>query len=179
MSISLDGFIEAPNRELDWHRVDEELHRHFNQELAKMSAFLEGRVIYELMEGYWPTAGEDPSSTAVEIEFAGIWRAMPKVVYSRTLKQVGPNATLVRDVIPEEVAKLKAQSGGDMALGGAELGAAFRALDLIDEYRIYVHPVLIGKGKPLFQEAEAVSDLRLLETHGFGNGVVLLHYARA
>ena len=177
MQVSLDGFIEGPDQDLSWHRVDDELHRHFNEELRTMGAFLDGRVTYELMAGYWPTADQDPSSSAVESEFAGIWRDMPKVVYSRTLATAGWNTDVVRGVVPEEVAELKEQPGGDLALGGADLTATFRRLGLIDEYRLYVHPVLVGRGKPLFQETDGMTPLRLLQSRTFGNGVVLLRYA--
>jgi dihydrofolate reductase len=178
MSVSLDGFIEGPNREIDWHLVDDELHSHFNQQLSTMGAFLNGRVTYELMAGFWPTADTDPQSTAPMVEFARIWRDMPKVVYSRTLERADWNATVVRDVVPDEVMELKAQPGGDLALGGAHLAAAFMRYDLIDEYRIYVHPVVIGKGKPLFPASDTRIHLRLAETRTFGNGVVLLRYQR-
>lgn len=177
MQLSLDGFIEGPERDLGWHRVDEELHSHFNEELRTMGAFLDGRVTYELMAAYWPTADQDPSSTAAEIEFARIWRDMPKIVYSRSLATADWNTEVVRDVVAEDVVRLKEQPGGDLALGGADLAAAFRRLGLIDEYRIYAHPVLIGRGKPLFQEAEGMTPLRLLESRTFGNGVVLMRYA--
>ena len=91
MSVSLDGFIEGPDRELDWHMVDNELHSHFNEQLGAMGAFLDGRVTYELMAGFWPTADTDPSSTGPMVEFARIWRDMPKIVYSRTWS--GPTGT--------------------------------------------------------------------------------------
>ena len=178
MSVSLDGYIEGPNRELDWHLVDDELHSHFNDYLATMGAFLNGRVTYELMAGFWPTADTDPASTRPMVEFARIWRDMPKIVYSRTLERAGWNATIVRDVAPEEVMALKAQPGGDMVLGGADLAAEFMRHDLIDEYRIYIHPVVIGRGKPLFPPSDTRVDLRLAETRTFGNGVVLIRYER-
>ena len=179
MSVSLDGFIEGPNREIDWHMVDDELHSHFNEWLGAMGALLSGRVTYELMAGVWPTADADPSSTGPMVEFARIWRDMPKVVYSTTLEHADWNTTVVRDVVPEEVMALKAQPGGDLALGGADLAAAFMRHDLIDEYRIYVHPVVIGGGKPLFAPSSGVElVLRLVETRAFGNGVVLLRYER-
>jgi dihydrofolate reductase len=178
MSVSLDGFFEGPDRELDWHLVDDELHRHFNEQLGSMGAFLDGRVTYELMAGYWPTADRDPSSPEPVIEFARIWRDMPKIVYSRTLERADWNTTVVRDVVPEEVMELKAQPGGDMVIGGANLAATFMRHDLIDEYRLYVHPVVIGRGKPLFPTSDAKIDLRLAETRPFGNGVVLLRYER-
>jgi dihydrofolate reductase len=178
MSVSLDGFMEGPDRELDWHLVDDELHRHFNELLGAMGAFLGGRVTHELMAAYWPTADADPASSEAEVEFARIWRDMPKSVYSRTLERAGWNTTVIREVVPEEVVALKAQPGGDLALGGADLAATFMRLGLIDEYRLYVHPVVIGRGKPMFPPAEARVSLRLAETRAFGNGVVLLRYQR-
>jgi dihydrofolate reductase len=178
MSVSLDGFIEGPDREIDWHMVDDELHGHFNEQLKTMGAFLNGRVTHELMAEFWPTADADPSSTGPMVEFARIWRDMPKIVFSRTLERADWNTTIVRDVVDEEIMALKAQPGGDLALGGADLAAAFMQHDLIDEYCLYVHPVLIGRGKPLFQASDAQRHLRLAETRTFGNGVVLLRYQR-
>ncbi|MEL5958201.1 dihydrofolate reductase family protein [Streptomyces sp. CLV115] len=177
-SVSLDGFMEGPDREIDWHLVDDELHRHFNELLGTMGGFLEGRVTYRLMEDFWPTADSDPSATETVVEFAGIWRDMPKIVFSRTLEHAGPNTTIKREVDAEEIRALKAQPGGDLCLGGADLAAAFMRLDLVDEYRVYVHPVLIGRGKPLFPASEHRTALRLRETREFGNGVVLLRYGR-
>ena len=178
MSLSIDGFMEGPNRELDWHLVDEELHQHFNDYLRTVGAFLEGRVGHELMADYWPTADQDPESTPQEVEFAAIWRDMPKYVYSRTSEDTSWNTTIVREVVPEEVTALKNQPGGELSIGGADLSASFMRLDLIDEYRLYVHPVVIGRGKPLFP-TDVHIDLALVETRAFGNGVVMLRYERA
>lgn len=176
MSVSLDGFIEGPHREIDWHRVDAELHRHFNEEIKKLGGLLDGRVTHELMAEFWPTADQDPESTAEVAEFAGIWRDLPKIVYSRTLEHADWNTTIVRDVVPDEVRALKERPGGDLGLGGADLAATFLRHDLVDEVRVYVHPVLIGRGKPLFPESDTPTDLRLVESRTFGNGVVLLRY---
>ncbi|MEU9147816.1 dihydrofolate reductase family protein [Streptomyces sp. NPDC048349] len=179
MSVSLDGFIEGPDRDIDWHVVDDELHQHFNDELRAMGGFLHGRVMYELMADFWPTADADPANAGPVAEFAGIWRDMPKYVYSRTLERAGWNSTIVRDVVPAEVAALKAAPGGDLCLGGAGLTAAFLRHDLVDAYRIYVHPVRIGRGKPLFPPTDGGPvPLRLEATRTFGNGVVLLSYGR-
>ncbi|WP_405010313.1 dihydrofolate reductase family protein [Kitasatospora sp. NBC_01539] len=178
MSISLDGFIEAADRSLDWHRVDDELHHHFNDYLATAGAFLEGRVVYELMTAYWPTADADPASPATVREFARIWRETPKIVFSTTLQHVDRNAELRREVDPEEIRELKTRPGGDLVVGGANLGATFRRHDLIDEYRVYVHPVLIGRGTPLFTPTDHHTALEPVENRTFGNGVVLLRYAR-
>ncbi|MFG2528789.1 dihydrofolate reductase family protein [Streptomyces sp. NPDC048516] len=179
MSVSLDGFIEGPDRQIDWHQVDDELHRHLNEQLRQMGAFMSGRVTHELMAQFWPTADTDPSITGPMAEFAGIWRDTPKIVFSRTLERADWNTTIMREVVPEEIRALKAQPGGDLALGGADLAAAFMAHGLIDEYHVYVHPVLIGRGKPLFPATDATTFLRLAGTRAFGNGVVLLHYRRA
>jgi dihydrofolate reductase len=178
MTVSLDGFFERPNGELDWHVVDDELHTHVNRDLAAMGAFLHGRRMYELMASVWPTADTDPASTPPMREFAHIWRDMPKFVYSRTLERADWNTTIVRDVVPEEVTALKSQPGGDLVVGGAELAAAFLRHDLIDEFRLYVDPVLIGRGRRLFPEGDRTLDLRLVETRTFGNGVVMLRHER-
>jgi dihydrofolate reductase len=178
MSVSVDGFMEGPNRELDWHLVDDEVHRDFNARLGAMSAFLDGRVTYELMADYWPTADADPDAPEPMAEFARIWRDMPKLVFSRTLASAEWNTTVVRDVAADDILELKARPGGDMALGGAQLAAAFRQLDLIDEYLVYVHPIVLGRGNPMFREADVAHELKLAETKTFGNGVVLLRYQR-
>jgi dihydrofolate reductase len=178
MSVSLDGYIEGPDRDIEWHRVDAELHQHFNDEVRKLGALISGRVTYELMAAYWPTADKDPGIGPEMTEFAGIWRNIPKVVFSRTLKHADWHTTIVPEVVPEEIRALKEQSGGDLALGGADLAAEFLRHGLVDEFRIYVHPVLIGRGKPLFPDSEALTGLRLVGTREFGNGVVLLSYER-
>jgi dihydrofolate reductase len=175
MSVSVDGFFEGPDRDLDWHLVDAELHRHFNDELRTMGAFLDGRVTYELMADFWPTADQDPAATPTVVEFAHIWREMPKVVYSRTLQAAAGNVTVVHEVVPEQVLALKAEPGGDLMLGGANLTATFMRHDLIDEYRLYVHPVVLGAGHRFFPPDVPVP-LSLVETRTFGNGVVLLRY---
>ena len=179
LTVSLDGFFEGPNHELDWHLVDEELHAHFNQVLGDVSAFIEGRVTYELMAAYWPTADQDPAASPTIAEFARIWRDTPKLVFSRTLDRADWNATVLREVDPEQIRALKAQPGGDMVLGSADLAATFHRLDLIDEYRIYVSPIVLGRGRRPFPDLAAPAPLRPVETRVFGNGVVLLRYQRA
>ncbi|GAA1503214.1 dihydrofolate reductase family protein [Streptomyces albidochromogenes] len=178
MSVSLDGFFEGPERQIDWHLVDDELHGYFNRKLSTMGAFLHGRVTYELMADVWPTADADPANAGPVAEFAGIWRDMPKFVFSRTLERADWNTTVVREVDPDEMRALKARPGGDMVVGGADLAASFMRHDLIDEFHLCVHPVLIGKGRPLFPSADARVGLRLVETRTFGNGVLLVRYAK-
>jgi dihydrofolate reductase len=177
MMLSLDGYVEGPDHDLSWHLVDEELHAHFNERLATMSAFLEGRVTYQLMEAFWPAADQNLDHPPTMREFAGIWRATPKIVFSRTLQEVGPNASLRAEVDPDEIRALQQQPGGDMTLGGADLVETFRRLDLVDEYRLYLNPVVIGRGRRLFETTDTPTHLDLTEERRFGNGVVLLRYA--
>ncbi len=152
--------------------------RNFNDWLRSAGAFLEGRVTHELMAGYWPSADADPAASPRTAEFARIWREMPKLVFSRTLERADWNATVIAEVVPADIVALKTQPGGDLAIGGADLAATFMRHDLIDEYRIYVHPVLLGRGNRLFRPSQAPVSLRLAETRAFSSGVVLLRYER-
>jgi dihydrofolate reductase len=178
MMVSIDGFFEGPDGDLDWHMVDDELHRYVNEQLGAMGAFLDGRVTYELMAQFWPTADQDPASTEPMVEFSRIWREMPKIVYSKTLERADWNTTISREVDVEEIAALKAQPGGDLVVGGARLAAEFARQDLIDEYRLFVNPIILGRGRPLFPESDVRRPLQLIGTRTFGNGVVLLRYGR-
>ena len=128
MGVSLDGFIEGPNRELDWSTPDEELHTFWNDQTREIGTSLYGRRMYELMAGFWPTADADPSAPSYVAEFARIWRDLPKVVFSTTLEKVDWNSRLVRDDVAEEVMKLKAQPGKDLSIGGSDLAAILTAL---------------------------------------------------
>lgn len=179
MSVSLDGFIEAADRDLRWFDPDEELHEHFNDWEAMIDIHLYGRRLYENMAAYWPTAGENPSATKVEIEYARIWKEMKKIVFSKTLKKVGWNSQLVSGNIAQEVNRMKAQSGKDMSVGGAGLASTFMQLGLIDEYCLYVHPIILGGGKPMFPHLRDKINLQIVETRTFGSGVVLLRYRHA
>lgn len=177
MSVSLDGHREGPRRAIDWHVVDDERHWHFNDVLRDAGAFLDGRVTYEIMADFWPTAAADPSASAPVIDFARIWRRVPKIVFSRTRGQAAWNATIAREVISDDIAALKATADGDLIVGGANLAGTFMRYDLIDDYRIDVHPVLLGAGTRLFAGSPKPRLLALTETRSFGNGVVMLRYA--
>jgi dihydrofolate reductase len=177
MGTSLDGFMAGPDGDLSWHQVDEELHQHFNDVLAEADAFLEGRVTFELMAEHWPTADEQPDATAAERHFARIWRDTPRIVYSRTLESSPWATRIVRDVVPAEVQALKEEGDGELVLGGADLAESFFAHDLVDELRVYVHPVLVGGGARSFGSVPR-GVWRLFETRTFTNGVVLLRYRR-
>ena len=179
ISVSLDGFIEAADGDLSWSFPDAELHQHFNDLEAETGTALYGRGLYENMSAFWPTAGQDPSAPAVEVEYARIWKAKPKVVFSKTLKEVGWNSRLVSGDAAEEVRRLKAQPGKDMTVGGAGLAASLLGLGLVDECRLYVHPVVLGSGKPAFGGLHGRVDLVLVEAYTFGSGVVRLTYRPA
>jgi dihydrofolate reductase len=178
-SVSLDGYMEGPNGEIDWSFPDDELHQHFNDQERAIGLFLYGRRMYEIMADYWPTADANPSAPDQEIEYARIWKSKPKIVFSKTLGQVGWNARLVRENIAEEVRQLKAQPGNDMSVSGADIASTFMKLGLIDEFKLYVHPVVLGGGKPMFPPLDHKINLRLVETRTFSSGVVLLCYQRA
>ena len=177
MLVSLDGFIEGPNRELDWHIIDEELHTFINDQQGEFDTYLYGRRLYEVMT-YWETADKNLSAPAYELEFARIWQNMPKIVFSKTLEQVHGNARLVRDNIAAEMTKLKQQPGKNMDLGGPNLASTFIRLGLVDEYRLFIQPVVLGRGTPFFPAMDSPINLRLVETHPFRSGVVYLRYQR-
>jgi dihydrofolate reductase len=174
-SVSLDGFIAAPDGAIDWSVPDDELFRFHTQRVRETGVHLCGRRLYEAMV-YWETAEESPLS-ADYVEFAQIWKALPKVVFSTTLESVVGNTRLARDGVGEEVSRLKEQPG-DIAVGGAGLAAACMELNLVDEWRLFVSPVLLGGGTPYFPTLEARADLELLETRTFGSRVVCLRYRR-
>ncbi|MGW1178963.1 dihydrofolate reductase family protein [Kitasatospora sp. NPDC002543] len=178
VSVSVDGYFEGPDHDLGWNLVDDEVHAHFNRVLARMGGFVSGRVTHELMASFWPTADQAPDADATTTEFAGIWRDMPKTVFSRTLDHADWNTTVVREVTPESVAALTAGPGGDLALSGANLVESFLAGDFVDEFRFYVHPVVLGRGTLFFRPADHPVPLVLKDTHRFTNGVTLLHYER-
>jgi dihydrofolate reductase len=177
MGVSLDGFIAGPQREIDWSAPDEELHRFHNQQTQEIGAQLCGRRLYEEMV-YWETADENPSAAEYVLEFARIWKNLPKIVFSKTLEKVEGNARLARDGVAEEVAKLKEQPGKDLAVGGAGLASTCMKLGLIDECRLFVSPVVLGGGTPYFPPLDERIDLELVETRTFGSRVVYVRYRR-
>ena len=177
MTVSLDGYIADPNGEIDWSAPDEELHRFHNERVRELGAHLLGRRLYQEML-YWETADEDPSATDYTLEFARIWKALPRIVFSNTLERVEGNARLAGDNVAEEVARLKEQPGQDVAVGGAGLASTLIKLDLVDEYQLFVSPVVLGGGTPYFPPLNARINLELVETRTFGSRVVYVRYRR-
>lgn len=176
-SLSLDGYIDADGGDPSWVFPDDELHKHFNDVERNIDTLLYGRQMYQLMAAYWPTADQDPSAPAPILEYAKLWKPVSKVVFSSTLQDVGWNSRLVRGDPVSEVARLKAQPGGSMGVGGLTLASALASAGLIDEYRLYYVPILLGSGKAAFSQIRDRVKLKPVETHVFSSGTVLLRCA--
>jgi dihydrofolate reductase len=177
MGVSLDGFIAGPDGSIDWSAPDEELHRFHNRQMREVGAHLCGRRLYETMV-YWDTAEENRSAPEHVVEFARIWKALPKIVFSKNLEKVDGNARLARDGVAEEVGRLKQQPGKDLAVGGAGLASTCTELGLIDEYRMFVSPVVLGGGTPYLPALDERINLELVETRTFGSRVLYVRYRR-
>jgi dihydrofolate reductase len=176
MGISLDGYIVGPDGGFDWTAPDEGVFRFWIDEIRGVGVHLMGRRLYETML-YWETADQDPSLDVAELEWAALWKPLPKVVFSTRLAAVEGNARLASGGLAEEIERLRAEPGeGDIAIGGATLAAEAAELGLIDEYRAMVHPVLVGGGIPFFPRDERRVDLELVETRTFSSSVVYLRY---
>src|ERR1022692_1321273 len=176
MGVSLDGYIVGPDGGFDWTAPDEEVFRFVTDEIREVGAHLLGRGLYETML-YWETADQDPSLDDSMLEWAAIWKPLPKVVFSTTLSAVQGNARLASGGLAEEIERLRAEPAeGDIAIGGATLAAEAAALGPIDEYRARVYPVLVGGGIPFFSQRERRVDLELVETRTFSPRVVYLRY---
>jgi dihydrofolate reductase len=177
MGVSLDGFVAGPGGEIDWSAPDEELHRFHNQQMRTIGAQLCGRRLYEEMLP-WESVEEKPATSEFELEFARIWKGVEKVVFSTTLEEVEGNARLAAGSVSEEVAVLKEQSGGDLAVGGAGLASVAIESGLVDEYGLFVSSVVLGGGTPFFPALARRFELELVETKTFGCRVVYLRYRR-
>lgn len=177
MTVSLDGFINGPDGEIDWSAPSEELFAFHTDRVRELGAHLCGRRLYETML-YWETADQDPAASDLFLEFARIWQQLPKIVVSNSLERVEGNARLVRGDPASELARLKAESGRDIEVGGAGLAAGLISAGLVDECRLFVTPVLLGRGTPFFPPLDSRQQFELAETRTFGE-TVYLRYARA
>ena len=175
MTVSLDGFISDRDGEIDWSPPDEELHRFHRREVAELGVHLLGRRLYEVMS-VWDTDEGIGALPEYAREFAPTWRSLPKIVFSTTLQEVGPNASLMRSGLAEEVIRLKEEPGKDLAVGGAGLASGLIEQGLIDEFRLFVSPVLLGGGTPYFPSLAERVESELLETRTFASRVVYLRY---
>ena len=179
LNVSLDGYVETPDHSLDWAVVDDELHSWFNDRERKLDASLYGRGMYETMSAHWPTAEADPSSSDTEREYARIWMAQPRIVFSKTPRLVvGWNSRLARGDIETELARVRDEYPGDIGVGGATLAASFIRRGLVDEYQLMIHPVVLGAGTPFFPDLDQPIRLRPIDERTFKSGVRFMAYAR-
>ncbi|KAA2240265.1 dihydrofolate reductase [Chitinophaga agrisoli] len=178
--MSLDGFAGDINGGLDFLTYDSELQQYAAELVKTVGAPVYGRNTYNLMAGYWPTVLDNPKASEGSLEHARWVQEIPKIVFSTTMTSADwNNTTLIKDNIVEEVNKLKQQPGKDLAIFGSPgLSKSLMSLGLIDEYKLTLHPVILGKGISLFDSNAQMSNLKLLESKTLGSGVVTLHYAK-
>jgi dihydrofolate reductase len=181
MNVSLDLRIEqvpGDNGAGEWLRIGEQLHREFNARARALALIVEGRVIYETMEEYWPRAREDASLPGYMREYGEIWTAKPKVLVSRTRHSSGHNTRIIGgDDAIGQLAALRAETDGAIGVGGATLATQLLRARLLDELLLFTHPAILGCGRPLFDEYDGPIELDLLEQRSFDKGVSMHHYA--
>ncbi|MEY7974088.1 dihydrofolate reductase family protein [Saccharomonospora xinjiangensis] len=177
MQVSLDGYVAGPNGEFDWTTYERELNTFAVEQAAGMGAMLYGRKVYEGMAAYWPDPRRYPGATELDLRFSEIWKPVPKYVFSTTLREAGWNTTVVSEDVAGAVAELKEQRGGDLVLfGGSDIVSTFVRENLIDEYWLFVHPVVLGGGTPLFPSLDKRLDMELVESRVFDSAVNHLRY---
>jgi dihydrofolate reductase len=176
MSVSLDGYIAGPDGRFDWTTPDEEVFRFWTDQTRELAAHAMGRRLYETML-YWETADQNPSLDYDTLEWASVWRPLPKVVFSTTLSAVEGNARLASGSLVEEIERLRREPGnGDIGIGGATLAGEAAQLGLIDEFRPIVIPVVVGGGIPFYPQCGRRLDLELIESRTFSSQAVYLRY---
>lgn len=179
MHISLDGFVSGLNGEMDWIKVDEEIFDYAGKRISEGDTAIYGRVTYQMMENYWPTAGDKPDATRHDIEHSKWYSKVHKVVLSKTLKDAGlTNTKIISDNLPDRINEIKQQSGNDILLFGSPTAThSLIQLNLIDGFWLFVNPVILGRGIPLFVDIKDKIKLKLLPTtRQFTCGVTELNY---
>lgn len=178
MHISLDGFVAGPNGEMNWIKVDEEIFSYVGKRISLGDTALYGRVTFQMMENYWPTAGDEPDASQHDIEHSRWYKQARKVVLSKTMEGADLSLTkIISDNIPEQINEIKQQTDQDILVFGSPTAThALIELDLIDGYWLFVNPVILGQGIPLFTGIEKQTKLKLLNTHQFTCGVTELNY---
>ena len=181
MNVSLDLFIEPAHGAQDagnWLSIDEQLHREFNERARRLSMMVEGRMIYDQMDPFWPDARADQSLPDYMREYGEIWTDKPKVLVSRTRNTASHNTTIVGgENAVDQLAELRRTGDGDIGVGGATLATSLLRADLLDELLLFTHPVVLGAGRPLFDELDQPLRLDPIEQKSFASGVRLHRYA--
>ena len=172
--VTLEGYFAGPDGELNWFFWNEEMEKAAIDLISNVDTLLFGRVTYELMASYWPSASA-PAENPIIVDRMN---NLPKIVFSKTLEKIEwENTKQIKEINKEGILKIKEQPGRNMVIyGSGSLVSVFMNLGLIDEYYIFVNPVVLGRGKPLFKDLNNQENLKLIETKPFSNGVVLLHY---
>jgi len=177
MHISLDGFVAGPNGELNWVKADEELYEYVGKRISKGDTSLYGRKTFEMMESYWPTAGEQPNATNHAIEHSKWYNKVHKVVLSKSMKDEGRANVEIIDNLSDKISKIKQRAGEDIFLFGSPTATHLLMKEnLIDGYWLFVNPIILGQGIPLFKDIDNKIKLKLLNTHQFNSGVMELDY---
>jgi dihydrofolate reductase len=177
MMVSLDGYVADAKGHFDWGHIDEEIHSFANSETRMNGTEIYGRRMYETMV-YWENDEAQKDRPGYEQEFASIWKGLDKIVVSSTLERVSSgNTRIVREVRPEEIRQLKAQSAKNVSVAGPTLAAQFIKAGLVDEYTLYYVPVVVGAGTPVFKDFVGRLDLELIEQRRFASGVIFARYA--
>jgi len=180
MHTSLDGFVTGPNGEMDWINVDDAMFDFVATMTNKADTALYGRVTYEMMQNYWPTAGEKPNATKHDIAHSTWYNKVSKIVLSKTILETGfPNTKVIGDQLSNNINKLKQQEGKNILIfGSPRASQSLLNEGLIDEFWLFVNPILLGQGKPLFKGINESIKLKLAETKTFACGVIALHFAK-
>jgi len=184
MHISLDGFVAGPNGEMDWIKIDQEIFDHVGKRISKGDTAFYGRVTYQMMENYWPTAGDKPDATRHDIEHSKWYKNVNKIVLSKTLNPDSyretdlTHTTIISDNLSERLHEIRQKTGPEILLFGSPTAThALMQLNLIDVYWLFVNPVILGRGIPLFVDFKERIKLRLLSpTRQFTCGVTELSY---
>lgn len=178
MHTSLDGFVAGPGGEMNWIKVDEEIFDFVGTMTGQSDTALYGRVTYEMMQGYWPEAGKKPGASKHDREHSAWYNEVSKVVLSRTMSEKGlVNTTVIGSHLSRNIHRIKEQEGKNILIFGSP--AASRSLlneGLVDEFWLFVNPVLLGQGMPMFKGLTSATNLKLLDSRTFGCGVIALHY---
>ncbi len=178
MHVSLDGFVAGLNGEMDWINVDDEIFDYAGNRTDHADTALYGRATYEMMDGYWPTAGDQPNATKHDVQHSTWYNKVEKVVISKTMKnERKSNTKFISDNISNEINQLKQAPGKDIIMfGSPSAGHTLMHHNLIDDYWLFINPVLLGEGIPLFKDFKERRNLKLVKSHTFKSGVVCLHY---
>ena len=178
MHISLDGFVAGPNGELNWAKVDEELFDYVGKRISEGDTALYGRVTYQMMESYWPTAADKPTASKHDIEHSKWYSKVHKIILSKSLEEEGlSNTTIISDNLADKLNEIKQGAGEDILLFGSPTAThSLIKQNLIDGYWLFVNPVILGQGIPLFVDIKDKINLKLLNTRQFASGVIEVSY---